>query len=138
MYFPILALQHVKYMKGELNPAQAKLMASSKPETELYDLVNDPYELNNLAGNPEYSETKDEMHSKLAEWRAAVNDPGVSEEYRKGGWPSTYPTRSLEEWTELLTQWEGWLFADPSGPAEWPDIKPMEGAAALSEILKLK
>jgi len=138
MYFPILALQHVMLSNGGLNAAQAKLMASSKPEIELYDLANDPYELNNLAGNPAYSEIEGELLSELAVWRASVNDPGVSEEYRKGCWPSTYPTRSLEEWTEILTKWEKWLFADPSVPAEWPEIMPMEGAAALSDIMKLE
>ena len=36
-------------------------------EIELYDLVNDPYEMDNLAGNPEYQDRLDELAAQLAE-----------------------------------------------------------------------
>lgn len=35
------------------------------PEFELYDLQNDPWELNNLAANPEYAQVVGEMHAQL-------------------------------------------------------------------------
>ena len=37
----------------------------STGEQELYDLVNDPYELQNLAGDPAYSSTQASMHARM-------------------------------------------------------------------------
>ena len=30
----------------------------------------------------------------------------MSDEFRKGGWAATYPTRSRDEWKQILSQWE--------------------------------
>jgi N-sulfoglucosamine sulfohydrolase len=130
--FPILALLNMMNLKGELTPDQAKFMAANKPEIELYDVVKDPYELNNLADDPKYLTVKKEMISRLMEWRETVKDPGISTEFRKGGWPSTYPTRSPEEWTEIVAKWEKWLFAKPDEKSEWPDIKDIPGAEPVN------
>ena len=35
------------------------------PEFELYDVLNDPWEMNNLASNPEYAEILKKMHVEL-------------------------------------------------------------------------
>jgi N-sulfoglucosamine sulfohydrolase len=130
--FPIIALLHMMNLKGELTPDQAKFMAAVKPELELYDVVNDPFELNNLADDPKYLTVKMEMLSRLMEWRESIKDPGVSDEFRKGGWPSTYPTRSLEEWTAIVSKWDKWLFSKPGEKAEWPDIKDIPGAEPVN------
>lgn len=45
-----------------------------QPEEELYDTHADPYELNNLAANPDYAETKDRMKIKLGQWMKSQND----------------------------------------------------------------
>lgn len=82
-HFPILALLNMMNLKGELTPDQAKFMASSKPEIELYDMKKDRYELHNLADDPSYSVVKKELLSKLTEWRKTVNDQGVSDEFEK-------------------------------------------------------
>ena len=50
---------------------QSQLIA---PE-ELYDLVFDPYERQNLATNPVYADTLNEMRALLDEWMQATNDP---------------------------------------------------------------
>ena len=39
------------YKKGTLPGTGKKLMQSSKPVEELFDVASDPYELNNLAGD---------------------------------------------------------------------------------------
>jgi hypothetical protein len=43
------------YEKGLLNDVQAKYWKETKPVEELYDVINDPHEINNLATNPAYS-----------------------------------------------------------------------------------
>ena len=43
-------------------------------EWELFDLQNDPNEMNNIYSNPKYSEIKEEMHKKLSELRIKYGD----------------------------------------------------------------
>jgi len=109
--YPVLALLNVMNIKGELNPVQAAFMASSKPAVELYDLRSDPFETNNLAGQPQVAEVEEELRLELQRWRERINDQGVSPEFRGGGWPANYPTRTLDEWQQLLEEWEQQLLA---------------------------
>lgn len=104
--YPILALMNVLNMQGKLNPIQARFMAAAKPEFELYDLQADPHEINNLADDPRHAETKAELLAEINRWREDVNDVGVTEEFRQGGWSSKYPTKSLEAWQSVLDEWE--------------------------------
>ncbi len=43
--------------------------------SELYDMKNDPYELKNLADEPEYAEIMEELSHKLDEWIRNHDDP---------------------------------------------------------------
>ena len=45
------------------------------PPEELYDLMFDPNERNNLAGNPSHGATLQEMQKRLRDWMVATNDP---------------------------------------------------------------
>ena len=110
--YPILALMNVLNMQDKLDPVQARFMAATKPEFELYDLQNDRHEINNLAGNPAHAATKARLLTQINRWRKDVNDIGVTEEFRKGGWSSEYPTKSLEEWQGELNTWEQALLVD--------------------------
>ncbi|WP_075087229.1 sulfatase/phosphatase domain-containing protein [Verrucomicrobium spinosum] len=40
-----------------------------RPALELYDLKNDPHELNNLAADPEQAERVKTLRTELDEWR---------------------------------------------------------------------
>jgi len=51
-----------------------------RPAEELYDLEEDPFEQNNLAGNPEYRERMDRMRKQLDAWMAQQGDKGVETE----------------------------------------------------------
>ena len=42
---------------------------------ELYDLCIDPYELDNLSGNPRYTDIENKLKAYLAEWVDKTNDP---------------------------------------------------------------
>ncbi|MEN9361922.1 MAG: N-sulfoglucosamine sulfohydrolase, family [Verrucomicrobiota bacterium] len=104
--YPAVTVLNILHLQGKLTPAQDKLMADHKPKFEFYDLEQDPFELNNLADDPSCAADVARLKKALAEWRAEIRDPGIDEPFRKGGWPATYPTRSLQQWQEKLKQWE--------------------------------
>jgi len=104
--YPLLALLNVMHLKGQLSEVQDRFMQPTKPKEELYDVVADPYETKNLADDPKCAADLERMRKALDDWRKMVGDEGVTEEFRKGGWPSTYPTHSLEEWEARLKEWE--------------------------------
>ncbi|MCB1120981.1 MAG: sulfatase [Verrucomicrobiae bacterium] len=118
--YPMLAEMNVLYLQGKLNTDQAKFFAPSKPEFELYDIVQDPHELNNLADDLMYASVKDEMLGELYEWRAFIEDKGVSDAFRFGGLSAKYPTRTLEGWQERLEAWKPWVFREPGDPVKHP------------------
>jgi arylsulfatase A-like enzyme len=73
---------------GELNADQELWFAQTKPDEELYDLYNDPYELNNLAGDPEYEDKLIELRNELENWQNQYGDMGFipEEEMIKQMW----------------------------------------------------
>ncbi|EAR01797.1 sulfatase [Maribacter sp. HTCC2170] len=64
------------YAQGLLNDEQAFWLNDTKPEEELYDLKNDPYELNNLVGHQEFGDTLRVMRNVLKEWIDKTKDLG--------------------------------------------------------------
>ncbi len=44
-------------------------------EPVLFDHQNDPYELNNLAGNPKFADVQQQMEARLKKWMADTGDP---------------------------------------------------------------
>jgi uncharacterized sulfatase len=126
--YPVLAQLNVMLAKGQLNRQQVHFMQSVKPVEELYDIEADPYEVNNLFDSKEHNLIRKDLGKKLAAWRKEINDDGPTEEFRKGGWPSTYPTKPLEEWEEILAKWNAKLFPE-SAPAAGPVDKKASRAA---------
>jgi len=47
------------------------------PRTQLFDLAEDPWETNDVAGDTAYSEHVAELESRLREWQEATDDPLV-------------------------------------------------------------
>ena len=48
-----------------------------RPKFELYDLQNDPHEINNLADDPDYIEILEKLKRKLARFQERTKDPWV-------------------------------------------------------------
>jgi uncharacterized sulfatase len=71
--------------KAKTDPdAQAKIDRVVKhPEFELYNIKNDPWELNNLANNPEYAQKVEEMHAQLKADMERLNDSFSTEDPKK-------------------------------------------------------
>ena len=55
------------------------LAFAKRPAEELYVLKDDPYNLHNLAGNPEYQETLSVFRSDVVEWMKKTDDLRFSE-----------------------------------------------------------
>jgi uncharacterized sulfatase len=51
-----------------------------RPEIELYDIVNDPLELNNLARDGQYAEIQTALRGKLDQWMDQCGDEGQATE----------------------------------------------------------
>ncbi len=65
---------------GTLTDAQAQWFRKSKPAEELFDTKNDPHELYNLAGNPEYAAKLAELRAAMDNWLNEVGDLGAEDE----------------------------------------------------------
>ena len=52
----------------------------NRPAEELYDVINDPYEWNNLADDPKYAEQKQQLREKLLAWMQQQGDKGQATE----------------------------------------------------------
>ena len=74
--YPIIGLLRSLYGEGKLNRVQSKLMAPNRPEEELYDLKDDPYEINNLASLSDYQSVKNRLSTALDVWIQETNDQG--------------------------------------------------------------
>ncbi len=60
-----------------------KFVSNEKDKDELYDLVSDPYELNNLVDDKVHASLIEEMKSKLGAWRENTNDQMTKTKIRK-------------------------------------------------------
>lgn len=74
--YPIVTLLEVMHKRGELTEAQARWMAPRRPAEELYDLVKDPHEIRNLAGDPKYRMRLIELRAILDQWIVETKDQG--------------------------------------------------------------
>lgn len=68
------------WLAGALAPEQAKWFKTPKPEEELYDLQQDPYELNNLAEEAALQDTLVFLRNRMDRWIMESNDLGQTSE----------------------------------------------------------
>ena len=61
---------------GRLTPAQQALV-DPMPEELLFDVAEDPFEINNLATDPDYGDVLEEMRSELKNWQKETQDHGM-------------------------------------------------------------
>ncbi|MCH6233881.1 sulfatase [Cognataquiflexum rubidum] len=67
----------IMQMEGISKPGQPDYFALSfgiRPEEELYDVVKDPYQLNNLAAEPESQAVKEQLKTQLLAWMTETGD----------------------------------------------------------------
>ncbi len=66
--------------QGELNEVQSLWFRPYKPEEELFDIVNDPHEIHNVANDPVYTDVLIELRAANDEWVNHNNETGMMDE----------------------------------------------------------
>ena len=76
--YPVWSLLPKLHAEGKLTPVQDFMCQSTMPDEELYDLQNDPWELNNLARSdkPEVKEALTRLRGVLEKWIEDTDDQG--------------------------------------------------------------
>jgi len=67
------------YLAGNCNEAQSAFW-EEKPGEELYDVIVDPWEVNNLAYDPQYAEVLERMRGETNRWMTEIKDTGLMPE----------------------------------------------------------
>ncbi len=94
---------------GELNDAQKLIAAMTRPKEELYNLKDDPYEIRNLALDPNYAEILDDLRKRMDIWIRETGDKGEQPEPKQAydAAMKNYRTRDpqIETNIHLMEQW---------------------------------
>jgi len=73
---PTMQVLYEYDQKGLFEGIQKLWWRKTKPVEELYDLSKDPWELNNLALDPEHADKLEEMRDALKNWQETFGDKG--------------------------------------------------------------
>jgi arylsulfatase A-like enzyme len=73
---PFMPVLRELYAENKLNAVQSLQMAEVRPEEELYDLSQDPWEINNLAKNKGQESRLIKMRGLLSTWILETDDKG--------------------------------------------------------------
>ncbi|WP_082326616.1 sulfatase-like hydrolase/transferase [Sunxiuqinia dokdonensis] len=82
------------YLNGECNEQQS-IFWNTKPAEELYDTENDPWEVNNLAEDPNYSEVMERMRKANNDWMIRIFDTGFIPEAKRNMMAENQPIYDL-------------------------------------------
>jgi N-sulfoglucosamine sulfohydrolase len=82
----------------------------TRPAEELYDIVKDPYEISNLAGDPTYAKVQAELKSKVKAWMKRMGDRSAQKPQKKPSNKRTAkPAPKQHTWRYTFKQPpEGW------------------------------
>jgi hypothetical protein len=82
------------HLEGKLSGPSARFFAPTKPVEELYDVQRDPWQINNLAGDPKYAGVLKRMRAELASQMKRAGDLGL------------LPEREMHERARAATPYE--------------------------------
>jgi len=90
--------------KGDQSAKRLMARFQHRPAEELYRVDADPYELKNLAADPEYAKVKKRLRAELQRWMtdqkdpgAAMDDPAVHAANRKAGRTAKRPPKNRRQ-----------------------------------------
>jgi len=75
--YPVVTVMRVLHEQGGWD---SLFMSETRPAEELYDLNADPFEMNNLADDPEYADTLARLRGELEQWIETTGDQGAIDE----------------------------------------------------------
>ena len=89
--------------KDSLNEVQAQWFRKTKPEEELFDCLNDPHELYNLANDPVYKLKLEELRKECTRWMQAIDDKGRLPEVEmiESFWPGKVQPKTEDPEVEI-------------------------------------
>lgn len=128
------------YKQGKLTPIQAQYFDKTKPTEELYDLENDPHQINNLATGTQASAALIKHRHILDDWIARTDDKGAYPE------SETAIKEILDMWGRscVSKQCEAYRVNNKDTlhlpgnevyePLEWPKHMPKPNHAQLDNI----
>ena len=61
--------------QSPIYPLMPREFDDVRPPVELYDLTQDPWERNNMAGSPDYASVESDLRERLLEWMRSTEDP---------------------------------------------------------------
>lgn len=96
----------LRYEKeGKLDETQKLWFRKSKDPEELYDTQADPFELHNLALDPQYAKKLKELQNQLSDWMKRVDDKGFIPEKKwvESMWPGMKQPTTSEPQFHLST-----------------------------------
>ena len=71
--------------------------SGTRPFFELYNIIDDPFELHDLGSDPQYKEIVIELSAQLMDWMKSVNDPLL-----KGPLSTPYYEKSVEDFEKSI------------------------------------
>ena len=98
--YPVLTLLQVLYQKGKLTPVQKLFMANKRPKEELYNIEEDPFELNNLADNIEYESILSNMRLELDHWLWKYDLAEYPEDEKEIAYATSFMQNEYKKWME--------------------------------------
>lgn len=138
--------------QGQLSGPPARYFAPVKPAEELYDTGSDPYQIRNLATDPQARETLERFRAECTRWMLATGDLGLLPEHEmvvrargRTPWeiatdPAQNPLRELLDVAAVANEIQGAhapglavLLGDPEAAVRW---WAATGLAALGKSAK--
>jgi uncharacterized sulfatase len=113
--YPIIGLMRELHAQGKLSGPPAVLMQPTRPREELYNLVKDPYEINNLIDSPDHANVANRLRRKLDEWQDEIDDKGRIEEPDEI--PAYWEAQMVKAYSKRLTE----------RPKNWYETAPALG-----------
>ena len=71
---PLVYIPADIYVSPSGEAVRDEFYGTSRPEEELYDLEEDPLEMNNVIDGPEYADVADELRRRVQTWMEETND----------------------------------------------------------------
>ncbi len=82
--YPTFSVMKQLHAEGKLEGTELLFMQPRKPDEELYDVLADPHEVNNLAGSPRHQHIRGALRARLEQWLVETNDQGRIPEPESG------------------------------------------------------